>query len=91
MKASGVGFDVLNSRDVDARLQDVQVVIYLIFCQGYFSNSSEKLVRSDLCSDAIRLAEVLMPLFMGKSHATGRPTESEFPSSRVSSQSLRHH
>ena len=62
IKASGIGFDVPDSRDVHARLEDVQVVIYLIFNQGYFSDSSEKLVRSDLCADAIRLAEALVQL-----------------------------
>lgn len=62
IKASGIGFGVPDSRDVHVRLEDVQVVIYLIFNQGYFSDSGEDLVRTDLCTDALLLAEALVQL-----------------------------
>ncbi len=62
IKASGIGFGVPDSQDVHSRLEDVQVVIYLIFNQGYFSDSGEDLVRTDLCTDALLLAEALVQL-----------------------------
>jgi len=45
-----------------ARLAAVQAVIYLVFNEGYAASSGSELVRNDLCSEAIRLARVLLEL-----------------------------
>ncbi len=44
------------------RLASVQAVIYLIFNEGYAATSGDRLVRHDLCSEAIRLGRVLCEL-----------------------------
>jgi RNA polymerase sigma-70 factor, ECF subfamily len=44
------------------RLAAVQAVIYLIFNEGYSASSGERLVREDLCAEAIRLGRVLCDL-----------------------------
>ena len=44
------------------RLDDVCTVIYLIFNEGYAATSGGRLVRTELCSEAIRLARVLAAL-----------------------------
>lgn len=44
------------------RLAAVQAVIYLIFNEGYAATSGPELVRSDLCSEAIRLGRLLCEL-----------------------------
>jgi RNA polymerase sigma-70 factor (ECF subfamily) len=40
----------------------VQAVIYLIFNEGYVAASGDELLRTDLCTEAIRLARVLREL-----------------------------
>jgi RNA polymerase sigma-70 factor, ECF subfamily len=44
------------------RLAAVQAVIYLIFNEGYAATSGAKLVREDLCAEAIRLGRMLCEL-----------------------------
>jgi RNA polymerase sigma-70 factor (ECF subfamily) len=44
------------------RLAAVQAVIYLIFNEGYGATSGAKLVREDLCAEAIRLGRMLCEL-----------------------------
>jgi RNA polymerase sigma-70 factor (ECF subfamily) len=44
------------------RLAAVQAVIYLIFNEGYSATAGDRLVRRDLCAEAIRLARVLCEL-----------------------------
>ncbi len=44
------------------RLAAAQAVIYLIFNEGYTATSGSKLVREDLCAEAIRLGRMLCEL-----------------------------
>jgi RNA polymerase sigma-70 factor, ECF subfamily len=44
------------------RLESVQAVIYLIFNEGYSASTGERLVREDLCAEAIRLGRTLCEL-----------------------------
>jgi len=48
------------------RLEAVQAVIYLIFNEGYSATTGERLVREDLCAEAIRLARTLCELLPGE-------------------------
>lgn len=45
-----------------ARLNAVLVTVYLIFTAGYTASSGEALIRTDLCSEAIRLGRLLVSL-----------------------------
>jgi RNA polymerase sigma-70 factor (ECF subfamily) len=47
---------------IGERLAAVQSVIYLIFNEGYSASSGQRLVRNDLCAEAIRLGRVLCEL-----------------------------
>lgn len=49
----------LSSPEVSSRLETVLKTLYLLFNEGYFSKTSDLLIRKDLCSEAIRLALVL--------------------------------
>lgn len=53
------------------RVASVQVVIYLIFNEGYTASSGTKLVRHDLCAEAIRLSRVLRELLPECAENTG--------------------
>jgi RNA polymerase sigma-70 factor (ECF subfamily) len=44
------------------RLRDVLAVVYLIFNEGYTASSGDRLVREDLCTEAIRLGRLLADL-----------------------------
>jgi RNA polymerase sigma-70 factor, ECF subfamily len=44
------------------RLQSVQAVVYLIFNEGYSATSGDRLIRTDLCAESIRLGRVLREL-----------------------------
>ena len=48
------------------RLTSVQAVIYLIFNEGYTAASGDRLVRGDMCSEAIRLGRTLCELMPGE-------------------------
>jgi RNA polymerase sigma-70 factor (ECF subfamily) len=62
IRDAGIPYLVPDMHDMPARLDAVLAVIYLIFNEGYSATRGESLVRSDLCSEAIRLARVLTAL-----------------------------
>jgi RNA polymerase sigma-70 factor (ECF subfamily) len=49
----------------------VQAVIYLIFNEGYTASSGERLVREDLCAEAIRLGRLLAALMPDEPEVMG--------------------
>lgn len=54
-----IPFDIPNGTELPARLDGVLQTLYLLFNEGYKASSGAKLVREDLCSEAIRLADLL--------------------------------
>jgi RNA polymerase sigma factor (sigma-70 family) len=53
-------FNVAEPEDFAARLAAVQRALYLLFNEGYHGASSEFVVRTELCQEAIRLASLLL-------------------------------
>jgi len=63
IRDAGIPYELPAASDMPERLGAVLTVIYLIFNEGY-ATTRGRLVRTDLCSEAIRLARTLRTLFM---------------------------
>ena len=73
IRDAGIPYSVPEREDMPARLDAVLTVIYLIFNEGYTATRGEALVRTDLCSEAIRLGGLVTALLAPEppSEATG--------------------
>jgi RNA polymerase sigma-70 factor, ECF subfamily len=66
-----IPYRVPGAADLPARLRPVLAVVYLIFNEGYTASSGERLVREDLCAEAIRLGRLLAGLMPGEPEVSG--------------------
>jgi RNA polymerase sigma-70 factor (ECF subfamily) len=57
-----IPYRVPEGSELPARLRAVAAVIYLVFNEGYTASAGERLVREELCSEAIRLGRLLHEL-----------------------------
>ena len=62
IRDAGIPYVVPSARDLPERLDAVLTVVYLIFNEGYTATRGESLVRTDLCTEAIRLGRLLATL-----------------------------
>ncbi|HZT05182.1 MAG TPA: RNA polymerase sigma factor [Steroidobacteraceae bacterium] len=62
IRDAGIPYRIPEAADLPDRLRSALAVIYLIFNEGYAASSGERLVRDDLCAEAIRLARLLREL-----------------------------
>jgi RNA polymerase sigma factor (sigma-70 family) len=71
IKTSGVPFAVPSAEDLDARLDVVRHVLYLVFNEGYTATSGDRLTTPDLSAEAIRLARLLLAARPGDAETAG--------------------
>jgi RNA polymerase sigma-70 factor (ECF subfamily) len=71
IRDAGVPFRVPPEHLLPERLDAVLAVLYLIFNEGYVGTSAGRLVRGDLCEEAIRLAKLLAVLMPDEPEALG--------------------
>ncbi|MEA2671471.1 MAG: polymerase sigma-70 factor, subfamily [Chloroflexota bacterium] len=57
-----IPYRVPNQAELPGRLRAVLAVVYLIFNEGHTASSGDRLVREDLCAEAIRLGRLLADL-----------------------------
>jgi RNA polymerase sigma-70 factor, ECF subfamily len=62
IKLAAIPYEVPGDDDLEARIDAVLAVIYLIFNEGYSASFGSELTRADLCHEAIRLARQLIEL-----------------------------
>ena len=55
-----VPFEIPAGQELARRLDGVLQSIYLVFNEGYKASSGDKLIREELCQEAIRLTELLV-------------------------------
>jgi RNA polymerase sigma-70 factor (ECF subfamily) len=62
IRDAGIPYSVPDTNEMPARLDAVLTVIYLVFNEGYAATRGERLVRADLCAEAIRLGRLVRML-----------------------------
>jgi RNA polymerase sigma-70 factor (ECF subfamily) len=71
IRAAGIPYRVPRDWELPDRLPLVLAVIYLVFNEGYTASAGDSLVRSELCTEAIRLARLLAELMPDEPEAEG--------------------
>ena len=64
IRDAGIPYRIPEATELPERLGAVLAVVYLIFNEGYAASSGDRLLREELCGEAIRLGrllQVLMP------------------------------
>jgi RNA polymerase sigma-70 factor, ECF subfamily len=71
IRAAKIPYRVPGDAELPGRRRAVLAVIYLIFNEGYTASSGDRLVRDDLCAEAIRLARLLAELMPDEPEVMG--------------------
>jgi RNA polymerase sigma-70 factor (ECF subfamily) len=71
IRDAGIPYRVPYEADLPERLKPVLAVVYLIFNEGYAASSGDRLVREDLCGEAIRLGRLLAELMPDEPEVMG--------------------
>jgi RNA polymerase sigma-70 factor, ECF subfamily len=71
IRAARIPYRVPGDAELPDRQRAVLAVIYLIFNEGYTASSGDRLVREDLCGEAIRLARLLAELMPDEPEVMG--------------------
>ena len=71
IRAARIPYEVPSTELLAERLDAVMAVIYLVFNEGYAASSGERLLRTDLCAEAIRLARILVALMPAEPEPRG--------------------
>ncbi len=62
IREAGIPYVVPETKDMAERLEAVLTVVYLVFNEGYAATRGGRLVRTDLCAEAIRLGRLVRTL-----------------------------
>ncbi len=71
IRDAGIPYRVPYEADLPGRLRAVLAVVYLIFNEGNTASSGERLVREDLCAEAIRLGRLVAELMPDEPEVMG--------------------
>jgi RNA polymerase sigma factor (sigma-70 family) len=71
IRAAGARFTAPGAADRDQRLRAVQQVLYLVFNEGYTASAGQRLQRTDLTVEGVRLARLLVRLVPADAETAG--------------------
>ncbi|MFZ0217092.1 MAG: sigma-70 family RNA polymerase sigma factor [Candidatus Dormiibacterota bacterium] len=71
IRAARIPYRVPRAADLPGRLRAVLAVVYLIFNEGYAAASGDRLIRGELCAEAIRVGRLLDELLPGEPEGMG--------------------
>jgi RNA polymerase sigma-70 factor (ECF subfamily) len=71
IRDAGIPYRVPYEADLPGRLRAVLAVVYLVFNEGYTASSGDRLMREDLCAEAIRLGRLLAELMPDEPEVMG--------------------
>jgi RNA polymerase sigma-70 factor (ECF subfamily) len=71
IRDANIPYRVPSEADLPERLAAVLAVVYLVFNEGYTASSGDRLVRDDLCAEAIRLGRLLAELMPDEPEVIG--------------------
>jgi RNA polymerase sigma-70 factor (ECF subfamily) len=71
IRDASIPYRIPNEADLPGRLRAVLAVVYLIFNEGYAASSGDRLIREDLCAEAIRLGRLVAELVPDEPEAMG--------------------
>jgi RNA polymerase sigma-70 factor (ECF subfamily) len=66
-----IPYRVPGEAELPDRLRAVLAVVYLVFNEGYAASAGDRLVRDDLCAEAVRLGRLLAELMPDEPEVTG--------------------
>jgi RNA polymerase sigma-70 factor, ECF subfamily len=71
IRDAGIPYRVPSEADLPDRLRAVLAVVYLVFNEGHTATSGDRLVREELCGEAIRLGRLLAELMPDEPEVLG--------------------
>ena len=60
VKIAPITIGILSEEGINNRLETVLATLYLLFNEGYYSESQDTILREELCAEAMRLTELLI-------------------------------
>lgn len=66
-----IPYRIPDDAELPGRLRSVLAVVYLVFNEGYMPSSGDRLVRDELCGEAIRLGRLLLELMPDEPEVMG--------------------
>jgi RNA polymerase sigma-70 factor (ECF subfamily) len=71
IRDAGIPYRVPRAAELPDRLRPVLAVVYLVFTEGHTASSGDRLVREELCGEAIRLGRLLAELMPDEPEVAG--------------------